>query len=230
MKKLNKSSIPAILVLAACLASTFPVQAAEVDFSCMSHKVWPKGHVSSEYISYDIVIENSCPGAVYWAMCIERLDPNSHKVVENHSPTGYVEADKKARVNLNAYKKPGNDVFRNRFQEFYVDIAYTIDSVPKPVCFAKQCEAKKAPLRAEIRANEAAWKKAEKSLAAQVAKDCPDTGWDEASFTECSLEVGKSIAPDMAAFAVKDQDLRNKMAAIDPENCEVHSGNLATSP
>jgi hypothetical protein len=228
MKKLNKSSYPAILALVACLIATFPVQAADVDFSCMSYKVWPKSHVSTQYTSYDIVIQNSCPGSVYWAMCIERLDPDTHKVVETHNPTGFVEAEKTARVNLNLFKKPGNDVFRNRFQEFYVDIGYTIDNLPKPVCYAKQCEAKKASLRAEIRTNETAWKKAEKALAAQVAKDCPNTGWDKESFEECSQKVRDSSTTDMDAFAAKDRELRDQMAAIDPDHCQVYSGNLAT--
>ena len=228
MKKLNKSSFPAILALGVCLAGTFPVQAADVDLSCMSYKVWPKSHVSSEYTSYDVVIQNSCPGAVYWAMCIERLDPDSHKVVETHNPTGYVDGDKSARVNLNLFKKPGNNVFHNRFQEFYVDIGYTIDNLPKPVCYAKSCEAKKAPLRAQIKANETAWKKAEQALAAQIAKDCPNSGWDPAGHAECSKEVRNSSAPDMDAYAVKDQELRDQMAAIDPETCQIYSGNLAT--
>jgi len=228
MKTLNTCSYPAVLVLVACLIATFAVQAADVDFSCMSYKVWPKSHVSTQYTSYDIVIQNSCPGSVYWAMCIERLDPDTHKVAETHNPTGFVEADKTARVNLNLFKKPGDDVFRNRFQEFYVDIGYTIDKLPQPVCYAKQCEAKKAPLRAQIKANESAWKKAEKALAAQIAKDCPDTGWDKESFADCSAEVRNSSDNDMDAYEAKDRELRDQMAAIDPETCQVYSGNLAT--
>jgi len=228
MKKLKKSSFTAILAIGACQAGIFPAQAAEVDFSCMTHKVWPKSHVSSQYTSYDIVITNSCPGSVYWAMCIERLDLDSHKVVETHNPTGYVEADKTARVNLNLFKKPGNDVFRNRFQEFYVDIGYSIDNLPRPVCHAKQCEAKKAALRTAIKANETSWKKAERALAAQIARDCPNNGWDQASAAECSTKVRKSTAPEMDSYAVKDGELRQQMADIDPETCQIYSGDLAT--
>ena len=224
---MNKLIMRSFLAFGFSLAGVFPVQAADVDFSCMSYKVWPKSHISSEYTSYDIVIQNSCPGSVYWAMCIERLDPDSHKVVETHNPTGYVEADKKARVNLNLFKKPGNNVFRNRFQEFYVDIGYAIDTLPKTACYAKSCEAKRSALRNEIRANEKAWQKAENMLAARVAKDCPNTGWDQASLEECSLEVKNSSAPEIDQYSEKDRELRAQMAAIDPETCALYSGNLA---
>ncbi|MCJ7815237.1 MAG: hypothetical protein MUP31_04210 [Xanthomonadales bacterium] len=226
MKKQNKSSFPAILALSSCLAFAIPVQAAEVDFSCMSYKVWGKSHISDQYTSYDVVIQNSCPGSVYWAMCIERLDPDSHKVVETHNPSGYVDAEKKARVNLNLHKKSGNSLFRNRFQEFYVDIAYAIDTLPVPKCYAAQCEAKKGAIRAEIRANETAWESAEKALAARIAAECPDTGWDTASFSECGSKVREANASEMEEYPLKDQELRDQMAAIDPEICEVYSGDL----
>jgi len=226
MKKLNMSIFPFILAASTWLAGAVTAQAAEVDFSCMSYKVWPKSHVSSQYMSYDIVIQNSCPGAVYWAMCIERLDPNTSKVIETHNPTGFVEVDKKARVNLNLYKKAGNDVFRNRFQEFYVDIGYSIDSLPVSHCYAKPCEAKKSTLRKAIKTNEAAWEQAEKKLNAKIAADCPDTGWDKVNPSECASKVRESSKDDFKAFAEKDRELRNQMAEIDPEICKVYSGGL----
>lgn len=226
MNNMNKTKVTGMLALSISLLGGTHIQAAEIDFSCMSYKVWPKSHVSDRYTSYDIVIQNSCPGDVYWEMCIERLDPVSHKVVETHNPAGYVEAEKKARVNLNLNKRNGKSVFRNRFQEFYVDIAYAIDSPLAPHCYATQCEAKKSGLRAEIRANEKAWENAEKALAAQIIAECPDSGWDEASLVECSETVRNSNPVQMETFALKDQELRDQMAAIDPDTCKVHSGNL----
>lgn len=226
MKILNKTNVTGILALSICLFGALPAVAAEIDFSCMSYKVWPKSHISDRYTSYDIVIKNSCPGDVFWEMCIERLDPVSHKVVETHNPAGFVEAEKKARVNLNLNKRPGRSVFRNRFQEFYVDIAYAIDSPLAPHCYATQCEAKKSGLRAEIRTNEKAWESAEKALAAQIIEKCPDSGWDEDSLAECSETVRNSNSVQMETFAIKDQELRDQMAAIDPDTCKVHSGDL----
>jgi len=228
MKSLKKYGLPATLALGALLAGTAPAAAAEIDFSCMTFKVWGKSHVSDQYNSFDVVIQNSCPGDVYWAMCIERLDPDSHKVVETHNPTGYVQADQKARVNLNLYKKPGDGVFRNRFQEFYVDIGYAIDNAPVTQCNASRCEAQKSELHGQIRANEKAWEKAEKELASRIATECPDTGWDQAGFDECQSNVRARNAEEMEEFPLKDQALRDQMAAVDPENCQVYSGELVT--
>jgi hypothetical protein len=226
MKNLVNNGILAVLVLGNCLVGAGLAQAAEVDFSCMSYKVWGKSHVSDQYTSYDIVIQNACPGSVYWAMCIERLDPDTHKVIETHNPTGYVDAENKARVNLNLYKKTGKDLFRNRFQEFYVDIGYSIDSLPVPNCYASQCETKKSDLRQKIKSNEAAWKIADKALAAKIKADCPDTGWDTASFESCSSEVKAANSAEMEAFEMKDQELRDQMAAVDPDHCTVYSGDV----
>jgi hypothetical protein len=228
MKKLKRSRVTNFLALSACLLVTMQARASEVDFSCMSYKVWPKSHISDQYTSYDIVIQNACPGSVYWEMCIERLDPKTHKVVETHNPTGFVDADKKARVNLNLNKRSGKSVFRNRFQEFYVDIGYAIDSAPAPKCHATGCEAKKASFRKEISANETAWKNAEKALAERIEVDCPDSGWDEASYAECARKTRESNPVAMEKFELRDQELREQMAAVDPENCMVHSGNLVT--
>jgi len=224
---MNKMSfIPAILVLAVVPFLTTGAWAADVDFSCMSYKVWGKSHVSDQYTSYDIVIQNNCPGSVYWAMCIERIDPDTHKIVETHNPTGYVDTEKKARVNLNLYKRPGDNQFRNRFQEFYVDIGYSIDSLPVANCYAAQCENKKKELRSQIDANERAWEKAEKALRASITAECPNTGWDTDSHAECASKVRAASQSEMEAYVLKDEELRAQMAAIDPDICGVHSGDL----
>ena len=226
MKMQMQSAITAILALFAALPLTALAQESGVDFSCMSYKVWSKSHVSNQYRSYDIVVQNDCPGAVYWAMCIERLDLNTHKVTETHNPTGYVEEGKKARVNLNLKKDINKSKFRNRFQEFYVDIGYSIDGLPVAHCYATQCEARKATLRGEIRANEKAWKEAEKSLEAKISAECPNTGWDEATHDECVSKAMSHSDSGLDAFASTDKELREQMAAIDPDTCQVHSGEL----
>ncbi|MFC1689942.1 hypothetical protein ACFL07_09860, partial [Pseudomonadota bacterium] len=121
----------------------------------MKSKVWPKSHLSNRYRGFDVVLQNQCPGPVYWSMCIERIDSQSNKVWETLKPVGYVEAEKKARVNLQTKKNQGKSDFRKRYEEFYVNIGYSIDSAASAECLAATCEAKKSDLRAAIRANEA---------------------------------------------------------------------------
>jgi len=225
MKQLIKTGIPVILT---SVFLVMPLMAAEIDFSCMSYKVWGKGHVSDQFKEYDVVLQNRCPGSVFWAMCIERLDPVTHDVVETHNPTGYVEVDKKARVNLQLKKGQGKSPFRNRFQEFYVNIGYAIEMPVSSDCFAKQCETKKRGLRTQIRTNEAAWERAEKALAARLRAECPDTGWDQTTREECEAKVLESNDEEMKRYPGKDQELREQMAAIDPEHCQLRSGDLTS--
>jgi len=225
MKKLIKTGFPAILIFVLFFVSVTAAQAKEVDFSCMSYKVWAKGHVSADYKDYDIVIYNSCPGAVYWSMCIERIDPGSSKIVETHEPTGYIDVDKKARVNLQLPKSPHKSQFRNRFQEFYVDVGYALEMPVSSDCRASRCETDIRDLRTQVRANEAAWERAEKSLAAQIKSECPESGWD-ASHEECVATVREAKQAEMDQFPLNDQELREKMAAINPEQCQLWSGDL----
>jgi len=226
MKKQIRISAPAILAIVLFMSPATTIRAGDVDFSCMNYRVWGKGHVSTELKDYDIVLQNHCPGAVYWHMCIERIDPLTNEVVETHTPTGYVEVDKKARVNLQLLKSSNKSQFRNRFQEFYVNIGYAIEMPVSSDCFASQCENKKRALRAQIRANEAAWERAEISLAAQIKNNCPGSGWDTLSKDECEAQVRESSQTEMKIFPIQDQQLREKMAAIDPDRCQVWSGDL----
>jgi len=225
MKKLIKTGFPAILIFVLFSAYVTTVQGEEVDFSCMSHKVWGKGHVSADYRDYDIVIYNRCPGAVYWSMCIERIDPWSNKIVETHEPTGYIEMDKKARVNLQLNKSARKSQFRNRYQEFYVNIGYAVEMPANSDCFASRCEKDKRDVRAQVRANEAAWERAEKSLTARIESECSESGWEE-SHEECEATVREANQAEMDQFPLIDQELREKMAAIDPEQCQLWSGEL----
>lgn len=226
MKKPTSRALIFFLVLFFGLLPGVPAQAADVDFSCMSYRVWPKSHLSSEYKNYDIVVHNQCPGAVYWAMCIERIDPDTFEIAETHNPTGYVEEGKKARVNLNLRKHPNDGKFRSRFQEFYVDVGYSIDGRPSPDCFAARCEAEKRSVRLDIKANEKAWEQANRALAARVKKECPDTGWDTLQSRECEDRVRATGQVELERFAARDLELREQIAVIDPESCLVYSGDL----
>jgi len=216
-----------ILTLVYFLAPAVSAHAEEVDFSCMSYRVWGKSHVSDKYNSYDIVVQNQCPGAVFWAMCIERIDPETNKIAETHKPTGHVVEGKKARVNLNLYKDKDLTKFRNRFQEFYVDVGYSLSNSPVAQCHAAQCEREKRSLRKEIRANESAWESAENELAAKVKNECPDTGWDSVISQECEQKTRAAGSAEVEQFAARDLELREQMAAIDPEKCRIRSGELA---
>jgi hypothetical protein len=218
--------ITGMLAVAAAGASP-AAAAADVDFSCMSYKVWGKGHVSNQFMSYDIVIQNDCPGNVYWAMCIERLDQETQAVVETHNPAGYVEVGKKARVNLHLKKQPGKNVFHNRFQEFYLDVGYAIEPPARAQCLAAACEAKKRGIRNEIRANETAWRQAEQQIDRKIDNDCPNSGWDKDSYQKCSAEVRETNQYELEGYVLKDQELRQRLAEVDPEQCTVYSGELA---
>jgi len=223
---LKKTSISAGLAVLFLFAPFTSAIAAEIDFSCMSYKVWPKSHLSNRFREYDVVLQNRCPGPVYWSMCIERIDSDSNTVWETLKPSGYVEQEKKARVNLQTKKNDGPKTFRKRYEEFYVNIAYAVDSAATAECFASQCESKKADLRSAIKANENAWEKAEMALTARIEDECPDSSWDTAAHQECAVQLRDSSNEQVEAFAARDAELREDMAAIDPDHCTAWSGEL----
>lgn len=211
------------------LLSFFPWKvacAAEIDFSCMSYKVWSKSHLSHHYRDFDIVLQNNCPGAVYWSMCIERLDPDTNRVWETLTPAGFVEPEKKARVNLHTKKDDNPAAFRQRYEEFYVNIGYAVDTVATADCFARQCETKKSDIRASVKANEKAWEQAEKALSARIVSECPDSGWETDASEECAVDIRESGSAQMNVFSARDAQLREQMGAIDPDQCTAWSGEL----
>ena len=226
MKNRTSVNIAAILIAVLFSGLGATAQAEDVDFSCMSYKVWGKGYVSDQFMDYDIVLQNNCPGPVYWSMCIERMDPWTHKILENHIPTGHVEVKKKARVNLHLNKGGDDARFRNRFQEFYVSLGYAIEPPASTTCVASRCEAQKRDLRAQIRTNEAAWERVEKSLAARLKTECPDSSWETLSSDECEERVREASKTETEVFPLKDQELRIEMATIDREHCQVWAGEL----
>ena len=227
MKNIIKTFVYTGLLTIVCFPALISTgQAAEVDFSCMQESVRGKPLVTDQYKEYDVNILNTCPGSAYWSMCIERLNPWNHKVLETHTPSGRVEEGKKARVNLHMKKGPDNIQFRNRFQAFYVDIAYGIKTPAKASCRAAMCEEKKSSLRAETLANEKAWKNAHQSLEKRVASECPDSGWESEEQKECEAGIRKASQAEMVQYARKDGVLREQLASIDPDQCQVYSGGL----
>jgi len=225
---LIKTGIAAGMVALLSLLPFNAARAAEIDFSCMSYKVWPKRHLSHRYREFDIVLQSSCPGPAYWSMCIERIDPDTNTVWETLAPSGYIEPEKKARVNIQTEKNDSATGFRQRYEEFYVNIGYAVDTAANAECFARQCESQKRDLRAAIKANEESWGKVERSLAARIADECPDAGWDTAARKECAVALRESNQKQMGGFSARDAELRAEMAAIDPDRCTVWSGELVT--
>lgn len=210
------------------LVASVPALAQDVDFSCMQEQVRSIIQVTDQHQEFDVVMRNECPGAVYWATCIERMDPWSHRVIETHTPSGYVENGKRARVNLQMKNTPRESLAEGRIEEFYVNYAYALDRAPQAACVASACEAQKTELRAQVRSNDNAWAAAQASLQAQLESECPTSGWGNADADDCRERVTASRAEELGAFEANDEALRAQLAAIDPANCTVHGGGRNT--
>jgi len=214
------------LLLFCCLPVT-ALKAQEPDLSCMSYRVLDKIQVAERYKEYDVIVENNCPGPVYWTMCIERLDARNQKILESHTPSGYVEKDKKSRVNLQMKKSGGDTDFRQRFQEFYVNVGWGIERAAQAKCVAKSCEAGKQAARKEFQANLAAWAKAESDLAARMSAECPDSGWgvtDEVA--TCRAGIREAVQAELDRYAETDAQLRERIVSGDPDYCRLYGGDL----
>jgi len=210
-----------------CLVFSVPVLAQDPDLSCMSYRVLDKIQVAERYNEYDVIVENNCPGAVYWSMCIERLDAQNQQILESHTPSGYVDKGKKSRVNLQMKKSGADTDFRQRFQEFYVNVGWGIERVAQAKCMAAACEAGKREERAEFRANLEAWEKAEKDLAARMAADCPESGWGVTEeVATCRTGLRAAAQAELDRFAGMDTQLREKIVKGDPAYCRLYGGGL----
>lgn len=225
-KKKIKSGFPALLAVVTLMMPLTAAYSSDIDFSCMKYRAWGKPHVSDRYHEFDIVLHNQCPGSAYWTMCIERMDSDTHRVLETHHPTGYIEPEQKARVNLLLKRNSQEEQFRGRFQEFYVNIGFDIDGAADVACYASQCEVKKRDIRTKIKANEAAWEKAENRLTAMVTEQCPDSAWEINSKEECEITLRSAEENEMEQYLATDQVLREQLAGIDPERCKAWSGDL----
>lgn len=216
----------AVLSLLPIASPTLAVEPSEVDFSCMKSFVRAKIVTTDRYKEYDVVLHNQCPGAVYWSMCIERINPWTRAIVESHTPTGYLEPEKKSRVNVQMKRDPENR-FRNRYQEFYVNLGFAIDAAAKSPCSARQCETLNGPIIKKVRANESDWKKAKEALAAKLKSECPDSGWENSQRINCEEENRAASQESMGLFEQTDKDLRQQLAETEPEHCRLYGGALA---
>ena len=229
MKRPLNSAFPMSLAVLLCAFLAAPATAQEADLSCMSYRVLDKIQVAERYKEYDVIVENRCPGAVYWTMCIERLDARNQKILESHTPSGYVEKDQKSRVNLQMKKSGADEEFRQRFQEFYVNLGYGIERAAAAKCIAASCETQKRTARAEFRANLGAWVKAQTDLTARLEAECPESGWGVTEEVEiCRSGIRETAQAELARFEQADTELRERIVSGDLAYCQVYGGDLVS--
>lgn len=226
MKTIYKTSGYTFFLSALVMAAPVFAESPEVNFACMKEQVRAIIQVTDQHREFDVVIRNQCPGNAYWAMCIERLDPWTFKTLETHTPSGYVEAEKKARVNLQMKATPDATGDISKAQAFYVNIGYAIEGHTSSTCQARQCEAKKKDLRAQANKNNEAWNTLRKKLQAQADSECPDNGWNSTDADTCRQAIMDAAAEDLEAFKTTDAELQEKLAAVDPDNCKVYGGDV----
>jgi len=218
------------LVCFATLAVVFgfnpvmPLQAAEVDLSCMEHRVRAKIAVSNRFREFDVIVENRCPGPAYWSMCIERMDPQTSKLLETFTPSGQVQKDKKTRVNLRMMRVSDESDPVMEFEEFYLDIGYARQPTINAQCVANACEAQKVDLRKAFRANRKARQKLETDLADRISTECPQSGWSGNDQAECEAGIRQAAQAGLNGLVQEQTELETQLAAVDPENCHVYKG------
>jgi hypothetical protein len=232
MQQHRVASIVRRTVIAAILAGSLAVvEAAEVDFSCMSSAVRGKTPLTDQFKEYDIILTNNCPGPVYWTMCIQRLEPMSHANIETHNPSGRIDKDKKVRVNL--HMKPGPDSMgsQRRYEEFYLGLGYSIQPPAQAPCVATRCEAENRPLREALDANLAEWRRAQAELSKQLATECPESAWGRtAEMESCEQTVRAAAQANLDSLLRKDSQLRERLISVHGGGCQVHAGDLVDTP
>ncbi len=215
-------TFPTFLIFTCGLVLSLPAHAEEIDFSCVDEKVLTKIQVSNRYREFDIVLEHQCPGAVFYSMCIERMDPWTHKRLEALTPSGFVQVDKKMRHNLQMMAVENKSGPGTAFQEFYLNIGYGLDAGVKPQCVASRCEQDKKAIRNKGRANQKSWQQARKALEKKIATECPQTGWEKTSDESCVSNIRQAADADLANYASKDREIQDQLAAVNPQQCSIH--------
>lgn len=226
MKIPNKTAACTLFLATLVSTQANAADPAEDTFACMTEQVRPIIQVTDQHQEFDVVLRNECPGDVYWAMCIDRMDPWNHRVIESLTPTGYVKAGAKTRVNLQMKAVPDTDGDVVRSQEFYFAVAYAINGPTTASCVAKRCEPQKTALRAELRDNDQAWRKYRRAVEAQQLSECPDHGWNIDDVNDCRQKIAESAGAELAEFRKMDESLRARLGAIDPGTCTVYGGNV----
>jgi hypothetical protein len=212
------ASMAAIFILNPIL----PVQAEEVDLSCMKHRVRAKIAVSNRFREFDVIVENQCPGPVYWSMCIERMDPQTSKILETLTPSGQVQVDKKTRVNLRMMRVSEESDPQLEFEDFYLDVGYALNPSLNSQCVASACEAKKGDLRKAFRANDKAIHKINAALTDRISTECPQSGWSGNDQAECEAEIRQAVQAELDEITNSQNELETQLAAVDPEVCQVY--------
>jgi hypothetical protein len=226
-KQLVNSIVRDLVVFALLALFATSVAAEGVDFSCMSQAVRGKTPLTDRYKEYDVIMTNGCPGPVYWTMCIERMDPLTHRVLESHTPSGLIEEEGKSRVNVQMKKGPDRMGSQIRYQEFYLNIGYAIKPPASAPCVAKQCEAQHQSLRGQLDRNLTAWQKAEANLNKRLAAECPESGWDKTEeAAACESAVRLELGPELEQLAQTDAQLREQLRSADDGPCQVYAGDL----
>jgi len=203
--------------------------AQEVDFSCVKEWVRGKPQLYDQYKEYDVILHNQCPGAVYWNLCIERVDPATHRVIETHTPSGFIEAEAKSRVNLQLRKGPPEMGENRRFQELYVGDGYALQPPAAARCVAAECESYKHEWRTRLSENGKTWQAARDALEARLQAECPASAWGRTAETEaCEAELLRSSQPELDEYAAEEQRLREKLRTAGGPGCELHGGDPAT--
>ena len=204
------------------LSPVMPLQAEEVDLSCMKHRVRSKIAVSDRFREFDVIIENRCPGPVYWSTCIERMDPWTNKKLETFTPSGQLQPENKTRVNLRMNRVTEDSDPRLVFEEFYFSVGLDLNPTLKAQCVAKVCESKKIELRTASRANKKARQKLVTAIEARIASECPQSGWGGKDQAECEEVIREASQAELDQLAQKQKELKDQLAAVDPEQCQVY--------
>ena len=199
-----------------------PVQAEEVDLSCMKHRVRAKIQVSKRFREFDVLLENRCPGPVYWSMCIERMDPQTRKIKETLTPSGQVQQEKKTRVNLRMAQVSDDSDPRIVFEEFYLGVGFALNPELIAQCVALDCEAKKQDLRTVFTANDNALQKINTALANRISTECPQSGWSGNDQAECEAGIRQPVQAELDELTNMQNELETQLAAVDPEVCQVY--------
>jgi hypothetical protein len=221
---LTAGCLKAVVLLSMFIAVA---EAAPVDFSCMDHMVRGKTPLTDRYKEYDVIITNGCPGPVYWTMCIERMDPLTHQILESHTPSGLIEEEAKSRVNVQMKKGPDRMGSQMRYQEFYLNIGYAIKPPASASCVAKACESQHKALRGQIDSNLVAWQKAEANLNNRLVAECPESGWGKTEEVEaCESAVRQELGPELEQLAQTDTELREQLSSANNGSCQIYAGDL----
>jgi hypothetical protein len=199
-----------------------PVQAEEVDLSCMKHRVRAKIQVSGLFREFDVLLENRCPGPVYWSMCIERMGPQSRKILETLTPSGQLQVEKKTRVNLRMARVSDESEPQIVFEEFYLDVGFALNPELKAHCVAIDCEAKKQDLRTAFTATVNALQKLNTALADRISTECPQSGWSGNDQAECEAGIRQAVQAELDEITNSQNELETQLAAVDPEVCQVY--------